>query len=164
MIHGPNITGSYAIYIYIFFSFFTASDFTFITSHIQNWVLFLLWLHLFIFLELSPLFPVAYWTPTDLGGSSFSVISFCLFIPFLGFSRQECWSGLSFLYPEIHILSELSTMTLLSWVAPHGMAHSSIQLDKAVVHVIRLVIKPKDWEVMVFNKQCDPNYVINQQL
>ena len=35
--------------------------------------------------------------------------------------------------------SELSTMTHLSWVALHGMAHSFIELDKAVVHVIRLV-------------------------
>ena len=38
-----------------------------------------------------------------------------------------------------HILSELSTMTCLSWVALHSMAHSFIELDKAVVHVIRLV-------------------------
>ena len=38
-----------------------------------------------------------------------------------------------------HVLSELSTMTCLSWVALHGMAHSFIELDKAVVHVIRLL-------------------------
>ena len=37
------------------------------------------------------------------------------------------------------VLSELSTMTHLSWVALHGMALSFIELDKAVVHVIRLV-------------------------
>ena len=108
--------------------------------------------------------PVAYWAPINLGSSSFSILSFCLFILSMGFSRQAYWSGLPFPSPVDHVLSELSTMTLLSWVAPHGMAHSSIQLDKAVVHVIRLVIKPKGWEVMVFNKQCDPNYVINQQL
>ena len=41
--------------------------------------------------------------------------------------------------PMDHVLSELSTMTCLSWVALHGMAHSFIELDKAVVHVIRLV-------------------------
>ena len=34
-------------------------------------------------------FPVAYWAPTDLGSSSFSILSFCLFILFMGFSRQE---------------------------------------------------------------------------
>ena len=30
-------------------------------------------------------------------------------------------------------------MTRPSWVALHSMAHSFIELDKAVVHVIRLV-------------------------
>ena len=36
-------------------------------------------------------------------------------------------------------LSEFSTMTRLSWVALQGMAHSFIELDKAVIHVISLV-------------------------
>ena len=36
-------------------------------------------------------------------------------------------------------LVELSTMTRPSWVALHGMAHSFIELDKAVAHVICLV-------------------------
>ena len=66
--------------------------------------------------------PVAYWAPTDLGSSSFSVLSFCLFTLFMGFSRQEYWSGLPFPSPVDHILSDLSTMTHPSWVAPHGMA------------------------------------------
>ena len=65
--------------------------------------------------------------------------SFCLFILFMGFSRQECWSDLPFPSPVDHVLSALSTMTCLSWVALHSMAHSFIELDKAVVHVIRLV-------------------------
>ena len=82
--------------------------------------------------------PVAYWAPTDLGSSSFSVLSFCLFIMFMGFSRQEYWSGLPFPSPVNHILSELSTMTHLSWVALQGIAHCFTELDKAVVHVIRL--------------------------
>ena len=83
--------------------------------------------------------PVAYWAPTDLGSSPFSVLSFCLFILFMGFSRQEYWSGLPFPSSVDLILSELSTMTRPSWLALHGMAHSFIELDKAVVHVIRLV-------------------------
>ena len=33
--------------------------------------------------------PVAYWAPTDLGSSSFSVLSFCLFILFMGFSGKN---------------------------------------------------------------------------
>ena len=83
--------------------------------------------------------PVAYCIPTDLESSSFSVISFCLFILFMIFSRQECWSGLPFPSPGHHNLSELSTMTRLFWVDLHGMAQSFIQLDKAVIHVISLV-------------------------
>ena len=83
--------------------------------------------------------PVAYWAPTELGSSSFSVLSFCLFIPIMQFSRQECWSGLPFSFPKDHSLSELSTMTCPSWMSLHGMAHSFIELDKAVVPVIRLV-------------------------
>ena len=62
--------------------------------------------------------PVAYWAPTNLS-SSFSILSFCLFILFMGFSRQEHWSGLPFPSPVDHVLSELSTMTHLSWVALH---------------------------------------------
>ena len=93
-------------------------------------------LFLELFLHWSP---VAYWAPTDLQSSSFSVISFCLFIVFMGFSRQEYWSGLPFPSPVDYILSELSTMTCLSWVALHSMAYSFIELDKAVVHVITLV-------------------------
>ena len=50
LIHGANIPGSYAILL------FTASDLASITSHIHNWLLFLLWLHPFILSEVnSPL-------------------------------------------------------------------------------------------------------------
>ena len=42
LIHGPDIPGSYAVLL------FTASDLASITSHIHNWVLFLLWLQPFI--------------------------------------------------------------------------------------------------------------------
>ena len=89
--------------------------------------------------------PVAYWAPTNLGSSSFSVLSFCLFILFMGFSKQEYWSGLPFPSPVDHVWSELSTMTCLSWVALHGIAHSFIELDKAVVHMIRSVRFPWLW-------------------
>ena len=88
--------------------------------------------------------PVACWAPTYLWSSSFSVLSFCLFILFMGSSRQEYWSGLPFPSPVGHILSDLSTMTHLSWLTLYSMAHSFIELDKAVVLwlvwlVIRLV-------------------------
>ena len=81
--------------------------------------------------------PVAYWAPTDLGSFSFSILLFCLFILFMGFSRQEYWSGLLFPSPVDHILSGLSTMTRQSWVAPWAWL-SFTELDKAVIHEIRL--------------------------
>ena len=89
--------------------------------------------------------PVAYWAPTDQGSSSFSNLSFCLFIVFMRFSRQEYWSGLPFLSPVDHILSGLSTMTCLSCVAPRAWL-SFIELDKAVVLVWL------DW--LVFCEYC----------
>ena len=137
LIHGPNIPGSYAML------FFTAQDFTSITSHIHNWVLFLLWLSFFIISgSISLLFSRVYWAPNDLGSSCFSVLSFCLFILFTEFSRQEYGSGLPLPFPAGHTVSELSTMILLSWVALHGMGHSFIGLDKAVICVISLVSFP----------------------
>ena len=80
--------------------------------------------------------PVAYWAPTDLGCSSFSILSFCLFILFMGFSRQEYWNGLPFPSPVDHILSDLSRPVRLGW--PHTAWLSFTELDKAVVCVIRL--------------------------
>ena len=47
-------------------------------------------------------------------------------------------------FPVDHILSELSTMTHLSWVAVHDMACSFNELDKAVVHVIKF------WSIEMF--------------
>ena len=103
LIHGPNIPSSYATL------FFAASDITSITSHIHNcfFFFFSLWLDSSFFLKLFlRSSSVAYWAPTDLGSSSFSVICFCLFILFMGFSRQEYWSGLPFPSPVDHILSD----------------------------------------------------------
>ena len=136
LIHGLNIPGSYAILL------LTASDFTSITSHIHNWVLLLLLLHLFIPSGvISPLISKStlgtYWP----GEFIFQCPIFLPFILFMGISRQEYWSALSFHSPVDHILSELCTMTHPSWVALQGMAHSFIELDKAMFHVIR------DWLV-----------------
>ena len=68
--------------------------------------------------------PVPYWATYDLRSSSFSVLSFCLFILFMGFSKQEYLRGLPFPSTVDHILSDLSTMTLPSWVAPHGIVYT----------------------------------------
>ena len=128
--HGPNIPCSYAILLFI------AS----ITSHIHNWVLFLLWLHLFILsgvisLLISSSILGTYW-PGEF------VFQCPIFLPFhtvhevlkagilkwfaIPFSREPCFV-------------RLSTMTHLSWVALHNMAHCFIELDNAAVHVISLV-------------------------
>ena len=56
------------------------------------------------------------------------------------FSWQVYWVDLPFPPPVDHVLSELSSMTCLSWVTLHGMASSFIELykplhhDKAVIH------------------------------
>ena len=55
--------------------------------------------------------PVVNWKTSNLECSLSGVISFYLFILFIGFLRQEYWSSLPFLPPVDHILSELSTMT-----------------------------------------------------
>ena len=92
------------------------------------------------FLELSLLSsPVVYRAPTNLGSSSFSVLSFCLFILLMGFSRQEYWSGLPFPSPVDHVLSDLSIMMCPSWVPLHGTAYSFTELGKAVAPVTRFV-------------------------
>ena len=133
-IHGPNIPGSYAILL------FTTSDLASITSHIHNWVLFLLWLHLF---------------------SLCGVISPLISSSLLGTYRPR---EFLFQYPIIlpfHTVHGVLKARILKWFAipfsnephfvralhrdpsvlggPKRMAHSFIELDKAVVHVIRLV-------------------------
>ena len=60
----------------------------------------------------------AYWAPTDLGSSSFSILSFCLFILFMGFSRQEYWSGLPFPSP-VDTFCQISP----PWPARLGLPH-----------------------------------------
>ena len=78
--------------------------------------------------------PVVYWAPTDLGSSSFSTLSFHLFILFMGLSRQEYWSGLPLPSPVKHSVSDLSTMPArLGWSYRAWL--SFIELDKAVVLV-----------------------------
>ena len=133
LIHGPNIPGSYAILL------FTASDLASITNHIHNWVLLLLWLHLFILSGvISPLIsPLAYWAPTDLGSSSFSVL-------FFDFSYCSLGSQGNNTKVVCHSLLQWTTFCQnspprpvhLGW--PYTAWLSFIELDKAVVHVIRL--------------------------
>ena len=56
-----------------------------------------------------------------------------------GVLKTRIQSGLPLPSPVDHVLSELSTLICPSWVALHGMAHSFIELHKAVVNVINLI-------------------------
>ena len=115
LIHEPDIPGSYAILL------FTALDFTSITSHIHNWILFLPWLLLVILSGvISPLFSSSILGTYRPGEFLFQCPIFFLFTLFMGFSRQENCNGLPFSSPVDHVLSELSTMTHLFWVTLHG--------------------------------------------
>ena len=109
---------------------------TSITSHIHNWVLFLLWLCLFILSGvISPLFSSS--IPTTLGSSFFSVLSFCLFITVHGVLKARILksfaipfsSGPCFVRTLHHDLSVLGGPT------QHGSQLHWVR--QGLVHVIR---------------------------
>ena len=118
----------------------TALDFTSITSHIHTWLLFLLWFCHFILsgvicLLFSSSMLGTYW-PREF------IFQCHVFLPFHtvhGVLKARILEWFTIPFSRDHVLSEPSTMTHLSWVALHGMAHSFIELDKAVIHVISLV-------------------------
>ena len=76
------------------------------------------------------------------------VILITFFILIMGFSKQEYWSCLPFPHPVDHLLSELFTITIPSWVALQSMAHSFTELCKHIYHdkaVIHEGWTPKNW-------------------
>ena len=135
MIHGPNIPGSYAILL------FTASDLASITSHIHNWVLFLLWLHPFILSGVfSPLISSSilgtYW-PMEF------LFQYPIILPFHTVhgvlkARILKWFAIPVSSGPWTTFCQTSPPwpALLGW--PHRAWLSFIELDKAVVRVIRL--------------------------
>ena len=84
--------------------------------------------------------PIAYWAPTDLGSSSFSILSFCLsYCSWGSQARLLKWFAITFPYgAQWTTFCQTSPPwpTHLGW--PHTAWLSFIELDKAVVHVIRL--------------------------
>ena len=78
---------------------------------------------------------VAYWAPTHLGVHL--SVSYLFAFSYCSWGSQG--KNTELVCHSLLRLSELSTVTHLSWVALHGMAHSFIELDKPVIHVIRLV-------------------------
>ena len=124
---GNLISGSSAVLLFtaldFIYLFFLALDFSSISGYIHNWVLFFFGSFCSFVLELFLHWSlVAYWAPTDLGSSSFSVLSFCHFILFMGFSRQEYWSGLPFPSPVDRLFvrtlhHDLSVLGAPTWYA-----------------------------------------------
>ena len=91
-----------------------ASDFTFTTRHVHNW----LWLSLFIPSGvISLLFSSSISGPYQPGDFIFQCHIFCLFILFMGFSRQEYQSGLPFPSLVGHIGLQ-TTRILCPWNSP----------------------------------------------
>ena len=109
------------------------------TSHIRNWALSFFWLHLFILSGvISPLFSGSIWAPTN-GEFIFQCAIFLSFHTIYGVLQARILIVLPFPSLVDYILSEFSIMTHPSWVALHSMSRSFTELDKAVVHMIRLV-------------------------
>ena len=88
---------------------------------------------------------------------SIELLIFCcpMFLPFhtrilqfVGFPRQEYWSGLPSPSLVDHILPEIFTVTGSPWVAQHSMAHSFFELleplchNKAVIHEKGILLRP----------------------
>ena len=102
-------------------------------------MLFLLWLCLFILSGIVLYWsPAAYWAPTNLGVHL--SVSYLFAFPTVHEvlkARILKWFAIPF-SSELHFVRTLHHY-LSVLVALHSMAHSFIELDKAVVHVIRLV-------------------------
>ena len=102
--------------------------------------------HCFCFSSVSSFFlelflhssPVAFWASTD-REFIFQCPIFLRFHTVHMVLQARILSGLPFPSLVDYILSELSIMTHPSSVALHSMAHNFTELEKAVVHVIRLV-------------------------
>ena len=77
---------------------------------------------------------VVFWTPSNQGqgGAHLSVSYLFAFHTIHGVSVARYWSRLPFPPPVNHVLSELFTMTHLSWVALHGMSHSITESHKTL--------------------------------
>ena len=133
LIHGPNITGSYAILL------FRSLDLASITSHIHSWVLFLLWLHPFIHCGvISPLISSSilgtYWP-----GEFF--FQYSIILPFHtvhGVLKAKIlkWFAIPFSSEPHSVRSLLCDPFVLG--GPLMAWLSFTELGKAVVRVIRL--------------------------
>ena len=100
----------------------------------------LLWFHLFIISGVISLLLSSSILSTYQPGEF--IFQCHIFLPFHtvhGVLTARIVKWFTILFSRDLILSDLSTMMHWSWMALHGMAHSFIELDKAVVHVINLI-------------------------
>ena len=134
LIHGPNIPSFYAML------FFTAADFTFTTRLIHTWTLFPLWLSLFIPSGvISPLFSSSILDTYQPGEFNFQCSIFFVLSYYSWGLQGKNTEVVCHPFSSGPHFARTLPMTCLSWLALHGMAHSFIELDKAVIHVISLV-------------------------
>ena len=118
---------------------FIASDLTSITNQIHSRVLFLLWLCLFILSGvISPLISSSILGTYRPGEFIFQCPVFLPFYTVHGVLKPRILKWFAIPFSSGPHLVKLSTLTRPSWVALYSMAHSFIELEKAVVHVIRL--------------------------
>ena len=102
--------------------------------------MFLLWLCLFSLAGVtSPLFFSSILGTYGLEEFIFQCHIFFPFHTVHGVLKEAYWSAFPFPSPADYLLSELSPITCLSWVALHHMARGFTELDKAVILVICLV-------------------------
>ena len=98
--------------------FFTALDFTSITSHIHNWALFSLWLHLFILSGvISPLFSSSILGTYQPREFIFQCHIFLHFYTVHGVLKARILKSFAIAFSSGHILSEHSILHHPSWVA-----------------------------------------------
>ena len=83
--------------------------------------------------------PVPCCVPTILRSSFVSVISFCLFILFMGFSRPECWSGLPWPSPVTKFCQNFPPWPFCLGWPYRAWLIVSLSLDNPVIQVISLV-------------------------
>ena len=113
---------------------------TFITSHIHSWALFLLWLHpLILSGVISPLISRSILGTYPPGVFIFQCVILLPFHTVHGVLKARILKWFAIPFSTGPRFVRLSTTTHLSWLALHGMTHSFIELEKAVVHMTRLV-------------------------
>ena len=110
------------------------------TSHIHNWVLFLLWLCLFILSGvISPLFFSSILGTYQPGEFIFQCPIFLPFHTVHGVLKARILNCFAIPFSSGPRLVRTFHHDLSIWVALLSMAHGFIELDKTVVHVISLI-------------------------